>query len=786
MIRIRQSLLFPVQSFPRKKAPFLIFPYLVAGGFLIVFCFFTEANALPEKKMDGAEFFERKIRPVLVEHCYECHSEQEDARKGGLLLDREVGWLEGGDTGKAIVPGQIGESLLIEAISHVDEDLAMPPKYKLEEEALAVLKQWVKMGAPGPAEDMGETQFSQLGDQTMIFEHAKEHWSFQPVAFVDPPEVKEGSWSKNPIDRFVFARMEEEGLSPSPRADKRTLTRRLSFDLTGLPPVEEELFEKETDALIEDLIASPRYGEHIARMWLDVARYADTASTYRADTKTPHYYPYAFTYRDYVIDAFNKDKPFDLFVKEQLAADLMGVAKDSPELAATGFIGVSPHRAVSPDFADDAIDATTRGLLGLTVSCARCHDHKFEPVPTADYYSLYGVFYSIEKPAPWNIERFPKITGYSPTPEQVKDYEEKRAAVDKKIKEAGNKKKKGNNRSLAETIEQTELAQLLISHDGAPVRAMSIAEAKKPVNPTIYIRGDTRQKGDQVPRRFLKVLDPDQKKFNEKNSGRLDLAEKIASPDNPLTARVYVNRVWGILMGSYLVPTPSDFGLQGAAPTNPELLDFLASEFVKNGWSTRYLIKMIVSSETYQQSSNDRKEMVGSDPENKLYWRANRKRLQIEELRDSLLTVSGRLDVRMHGRAGDLWGENYTKRRSIYGFINRFNQDPTLRNFDFPSPMQTQESRSESVVAPQALFLMNSPFVADQAQGVVDFLKLDSSLSREDRIQTIFQRVLQRPAVENEIVKISRFADIEENRKVNPWPLVAQSLCMSNEFLYVD
>jgi len=736
--------------------------------------------------MDGTEFFERKIRPVLVEHCYECHSEEEDARKGGLLLDRESGWLEGGDTGKAVVPGQIGESLLIEAISHVDEDLAMPPKYKLEDEDIAAFKQWIKMGAPGPAEDMGDTEFSQLGDQTVIFEHAKDHWAFQPVKSVDPPEVEKVSWSKNPIDRFVLTKMEEEGLSPSPRADQRTLTRRLSYGLTGLPPADEALFEKETDALIDELLASPRYGEKVARMWLDVARYADTASTYRADTKTPHYYPYAFTFRDYVIDAFNEDKPFDLFVKEQLAADLMGVAKDAPELAAVGFLGVSPHMRISPDFADDVIDATTRGLFGMTVSCARCHDHKFEPIPTADYYSLFGVFYSIKKPEPWALEEFPEITGYSPTPEQVRDYETKRAEIDQKIKEAGNKKKKGNNRSVAEAIEQTELAQLLISHDGAPVRAMAVSEAAKPVNPTIYIRGDTRQKGDRVPRRFLQLLDPEQKRFNDKDSGRLELAERIVDPSNPLTARVFVNRVWGMLMGSYLVDTPSDFGLQGAEPSHPHLLDYLANDFVKNGWSTRHLAKLIVSSETYLQRSNHRDDMAAIDPENRFYWRANRRRLEIEELRDSLLLISGNLDTRMHGRAGDLWGDDYTKRRSIYGFINRFNQDPTLRNFDFPSPMQTQESRTDSIVAPQALFVMNSPFVVEQAQGVVDFLQLNETMSREDRIQVIFNRVLQRSPAENEITRIDRFADIEKNRKVNPWPLLAQSLFMSNEFLYVD
>ena len=743
------------------------------------------ALALPNGQMSGTDYFERHVRPLLIKHCYECHSEQEGEQKGGLLLDRESGWLEGGDSGKAVVPGQVGASLLIEAVARVDKDSAMPPKYELEDREVSILKKWVRDGAAGPAKDMGETEFSQLGDQEAIFEKAKEHWAFQPVSKDEAPTVSHATWSNHPIDRFLFATMKEQGLSPSPEADTRTLTRRLSYDLTGLPPTDAGLFELDFEGAIDKLISSSQFGEHVARMWLDVARYADTASTYRADTKTPHYYPFAFTYRDYVIDAFNADKPFDLFVKEQLAADLMGVPQKSKDIAALGFIGISPIRNMSSDFIDDVIDATSRGFLGLTVSCARCHDHKFEPIPTADYYSLYGVFASVERPEPWKIDKFPEIEGYDIDEDEISDYTKSRAEVDAEIKVAGNKKKKGNNRSLSEAIEQTTLAELLLFHEGAPAKAMTVSESGKPVNPFILLRGENTQRGDRVPRRFLKILDPEQEPFNRENSGRLEVAEKIVDPKNPLTARVFVNRIWGMLMGDFLVDTPSDFGTQGAVPSHPELLDFLARDFMDSGWSTKHLVRTIVTSQAYRQSSDERHDMAELDMENQLYWRANRERLSIEELRDSLLAVSGQLEQRTGGRSAPLWGGEYTKRRSLYGYINRFNLDPTLRNFDFPSPMQTQGDRTESVVAPQALFMMNSPFVTDQAQAVVNATVLEK-MTRSDRIDALFEKVLQRHATEAELTRVSRFADIEKGRKVNPWPLVAQSLFMSNEFLYVD
>jgi len=739
---------------------------------------------------EGAAFFERRIRPILVRHCYECHSEEAGKRKGGLLLDRESGWKEGGRTGKAIVPGVPGASLLVEAIGYGNEDLQMPPTHPLADSERSLLVEWVRRGAPGPVRTQGEGEgeggLPAEGGIEGIFARAAEHWSLQPVRAGDLPEVDHPGWRHNPVDRFVFSRLAREGITPSPQADSHTLTRRISYALTGLPPGDDEWYELAPEELIDRLLDSPRFGEHFARMWLDVARYADTAITYRADTKTPHYYPYAFTYRDYVIEAFNEDTPFDQFVREQLAADLIAPDDEEPELAALGFLGVSPHRSMGPDFVDDLIDTTTRGLLGMTVSCARCHDHKFEPIPIEDYYSLYGVFASLDRPEPWKLEAYPEISGYEALTSEREDYAKKRAEIDREIEEAGDKTLRANNRSVADSIEQTSLAELLLFHDGAPVRAMAVGEREKPVTPSVFERGDPSNRGERVPRRFLRILDPDQEAFARDNSGRVDLAEHIVDPANPLTARVYVNRVWGRLMGDHLVDTPSDFGFEGEKPSHPALLDFLAADFMANGWSTKQLVRRIVTSRAFQQSSRDRPEVAEIDPENELYGKANRRRLQIEELRDSLLALSGNLDLRMRGRPGEWWGESAMNRRSIYGYVNRFNLDPTLRNFDYPSPTSTHGSRPSSIVSQQALFLMNSPFLIEQSAALVERIGFANDAGHEERTRALFREIFDREPHPWELTRVHQFARIEENRNVDPWPLVAQSLAISNEFLYVD
>ncbi|MEZ5386444.1 MAG: PSD1 and planctomycete cytochrome C domain-containing protein [Prosthecobacter sp.] len=739
------------------------------------------ASTKPEAAAKGIAFFENKIRPVLVEHCYKCHSEAEGERKGGLLLDRQSGWLDGGDSGQAVVPGDVEGSLVIQAVRYGDEDTAMPPKYQLDTEVVALLEQWVKMGAPGPKQDMGETEFSKLGDQEVIFEKAKTHWAFQPVHAVEPPKADDAGWNEHPIDRFIFAKLKENKLTPSPQAKAHVLERRLSYDLTGLPP------DAEKPASVDDLLKSPHFGERFARLWLDVARYADTANTTVPATKMVSYYPYAFTYRDYVIAAFNADKPYDRFIKEQLAADLMGLKDRSPEQAALGFIAVTPFLTNPNDFADDMIDTTMRGFMGLTVACARCHDHKFEPVPTADYYSLHGVFTSIDKPPPHLIDEFPLIDGYDVTAEQRADFEAKENVIDKKVAAAKKSGKLvGARQKLSEVIQKSDLAELVTYNDGAPARAIIVKDKTRPVTSKIFLRGEPDTRGDLVPRRFLKLLDPKQEPFPANNSGRLALAEHIASKDNPLTARVFVNRVWGALMGGYLVDTPSDFGLQGAAPTHPELLDWLAADFMTHGWSLKHLVRTIVTSRVYQQSSDVREDMAAIDPTNTWYHRANAKRLSIEEIRDSVLALSGQLDRSLKGHPKPLWGPDYTHRRAIYGVVDRVNNDPTLRAFDFPSPTASADRRTENIVPQQSLFALNSPFIIEQSAALVENLQLSEGMSAAERVNALFHRVYRRDAHEVEQRRIAGFIALMEKRNTNPWPLIAQSLLTSNELLYVD
>ncbi|QDV40531.1 Planctomycete cytochrome C [Stieleria neptunia] len=760
---------------------------------------------------DELRFFEQKIRPLLVEHCYECHSEEAGEQQGGLLLDRSSGWIEGGETNKAVIPGEPDASLLIAAIRYDNDDLQMPPEQRLDEETIALFERWVRRGAHGPADDMGETEFSRLGDQDYLFDQAATHWAFQPVRSVTVPSSALDSdlkhWGDNPIDRFVLDAMVNAGLTPSPVADAATLVRRLHYDLTGLPPTFEQVTafqeateldpDRATSQRIDQLIESPEFGQHLGRLWLDVVRYADTDNNYRPDTRTPHYHPFAFSYRDYVVHSLNDDKPYDQFLKEQIAADLMGFAADAPEMAALGFYAAGPYSSRAQNEAlDDWIDVTTRGLMGITAACARCHDHKFEPVPTADYYSLRGVFASVARVNPLDETKQPLLTSYQPTPSQAADFAAKRSAIEAKINGAAGKKAKNNNRPIAQKIRETELAELLTFHPGAPARAMVVAERKQRPESFVFLRGDAAARGQAVPRRFLKILDPPQHAFPATSSGRLELADKIASAENPLTARVFVNRVWGYLIGSHLVATPSDFGLQGAPPTHPQLLDWLADDFIRHNWSVKHLVRRIVMSQTYQQSSRTRETCVVADPENRWLWRANRKHLTIEAIRDSMLLVAGQLDRRIGGHPERLWGDDYTRRRAIYGFINRFNLDPTLRAFDFPAPVQTQPARGESIVAQQALFIMNSPLVIDQAAAIGSSDALTRMKADEAKVEFLFRSILGRQPVPAEVSRTLKLVEFQkrfqkpdrpQTRYIDsPWPLVAQALLMSNEFQYVD
>jgi mono/diheme cytochrome c family protein len=717
------------------------------------------------------EFFESKIRPVLSRHCYKCHGSEGLKVKGGLLLDTRDGLLKGGDSGPAIVPGDPDKSLLIKAVRQADPDLQMPPKgEKLTDAQIADLVAWVKMGAPdprtGPPGGAARAQAKADG---------KDHWAFQPVREPQVPAVA-GLASRHPIDAFIGEKLAAAGLHPSAAADRRTLIRRATYDLIGLPPTPEEteafVADPSPDAfarVVDRLLASPRYGERWGRHWLDVARYSDTKGDIRRQRDTPTY-PFAWTYRDYVIRSFNEDKPYDRFILEQLAADkLPASARDKSMLAAMGFLTVGERfQNNANDIINDRIDVVTKGFLGLTVSCARCHDHMFDPIPTRDYYSLHGVFASSTEP-----DIMPIVGDPTRNPDYA-DYYKKRMALEKEVTGVEEKLRVGarklDNRERQQLIREriqvlSRVDALDLTHAGSPMRAMTLVDNPRPKDSPVFIRGEAENKGEVVPRRFLEILSgPNRPRFTL-GSGRLELANAIASESNPLTARVMVNRLWQHHFGVGLVATPDDFGTMGAAPTHPELLDYLAGRFMQGGWSVKAMHRLIMTSATYQQASADNARHARVDPFNKLLWRANLRRLEFEPLRDSLLAFGGRLDTNMYGKPVPLasgTGRNrmiavalepsrraidigYTTRRTVYGLVDRSDLPEVFNHFDFATPDLPTGKRHQTTVPQQALYLMNSPLVVEQARHLVERPDVKACRTDEDRIRRLYAILYQRP-----------------------------------------
>ena len=853
------------------------------------------------------DFFENKIRPIFAENCYKCHSPAKGKIKGGLELDWKGGWEKGGDSGPAIVPGDPEKSLLIKAVRYTDPDLQMPPKgEKISPAQVNDLVTWVKMGAPDPRKSRPESAKAEYGG------NGKDHWAFKPVTKPAPPLAKNEAWVKNDVDRFIIAKLEENGLTPNEPADKRTLIRRVYYDLIGLPPTPEEVnafladnspqaFEK----VVDNLLASPRYGERWARHWLDVARYSDTKGQFDRRRETS-IYPYAWTYRDYVIKAFNSDKPYDRFVLEQLAADKLALGSDKSALAALGFLTLGDHyNGNVQDIINDRIDVVTKAFLGLTVSCARCHDHKFDPIPQADYYSLHGIFASSAEPTVKPLiadpktnpkyedyltkrseldtrilnvqtqnmatvfgdykrlagvylyatqmpvkDREPYLTKNGADPSVLKNWQDitraggRRAAaifgvwnVLSRIPDAKfavqaprflanldrNERAREWNpyvlqafrgkspRTLAEAAviygglfarndpawqstlstllenavvrllpnrqraqffalrEQSDLLELV--HPGAVARAPVLNDMAMPKNSPIFIRGEAENHGDIVPRRFLEALSGPNRPAFKSGSGRLELAQAIASKNNPLTARTMVNRVWEHHFGEGFVPTPDDLGNQSTTPSHPQLLDYLASRFMEDGWSLKKLHKLILLSATYQQSTQNNPAYAEKDPSNRLLWRANVRRLEFEPLRDSILYLGGKLDLTMGGQPVDLSqgtrqpqrrgmaalnrGSQYrlstAPRRTIYGFIDRGDLVEELNTFDFANPASPMGKRYETTVPQQALFLMNSPLVIEQVRSVVDRADFKAQETDEARIRYLYELFFQRVPTEEEV-----------------------------------
>lgn len=723
-----------------------------------------------------AEFFEKKVRPVLAEQCYKCHGPEK--QKGDLRLDSRAAVLKGADVGPVAVLGKPEESSLIKSIRH-EGDSKMPGKgEKLPADQIAALEEWVKMGMPWPESDKPATPGASA-DAT------KAHWSWQPVKNPAVPAVKdEGKWAHGEIDRFILAQLEAKKIAPSPIASKRTLIRRATYDLTGLPPSagEIEAFEKDNSPeayakLVDRLLASPRYGERWGRYWLDVARYSDTKG-YLAGGEERRY-PFAYTYRDWVIQALNRDLPYDQFIIQQIAGDQVATEADNSPMAAQGFLTLGRRFLNSqPDIIDDRIDVVSRGLMGLSVGCARCHDHKFDPIPTKDYYALYGIFASsMERPS----NEQPVLTGErdeKSDAEYRKQLAEREGEVEKFVEEKENLfawrmlmtvgtpallPKQPRIPLLLDRAGREALTKLRNKIDDlnagplAPPRAMAMFDSPQPVNPRVFVRGNPGRPGDPVPRRFLTVLSGGDPKPFAKGSGRLELAQAIASEDNPLTARVMVNRVWNLHFGRGLVRTPGDFGVKGESPTHPELLDWLASRFMAEGWSLKKLHRTMMLSAAYQQTSDDRPDAALADPENLLVWKMNRRRLDFEAMRDSLLACAGELDLKMGGRGVELATPPYATRRAVYGYIDRQNLPGVFRTFDFASPDQSSPQRFVTTVPQQALFMMNSPFVMQRAQALVSQPKYREANAYEEQLQELYRRVLGRTAQPGEVDAGMRF-----------------------------
>ncbi|MBI3463479.1 MAG: DUF1549 domain-containing protein, partial [Planctomycetes bacterium] len=607
----------------------------------------------------GAEFFEKQIRPLLVKHCYECHGPESDPAEGGLRLDTRQGLTQGGKSGAVVIPRDPDQSRLIVAVRYADPLVQMPPDGKLSAREIDALAEWVRMGAPDPRDASGPPP---APISTSLSEERLKWWSFQPVRDPAVPPVRDGSWPLNEIDCFILAKLESSGMRPAPAADKRTLIRRATFDLTGLPPTPEEVDAFLADesptafaSVVDRLLASRHYGERWGRHWLDVVRYADTSGC-NGDFPIPQ----AYRYRNYVIDSFNEDKPYDQFLREQIAGDLLPSCSEEEryeQIVATGYLAISRRfSSVAEEFhltLDDTIDNFGKAMLGLSVSCARCHEHKFDPIPQEDYYALHGIFESTKYAFPGTeIYRHQQdLTPLVPRERierELRPFLERMVELDAEILrtyspvetlDAG--KEKDALKAKVKKL-QAERDELLKKLPEFP-KAFAASEGT-PVDSHVQIKGDPKNLGSEVPRRFLQVLGGQRLPPEEKGSGRVQLAAWVTAPANPLTARVMVNRVWLHHFGQGIVRTPDDFGTRGAVPAYTELLDWLATRFAESGWSIKSLHRRIMFSRAYQVASIENADYRRRDPSNELQWTFNRRRLSAEELRDAILAVSGALD----------------------------------------------------------------------------------------------------------------------------------------------
>jgi Protein of unknown function (DUF1553)/Protein of unknown function (DUF1549)/Planctomycete cytochrome C len=778
----------------------------------VLFLFTLIAGQL-NAQSSGDELFEKKIRPILADNCYACHSSKMKKPMGALVLDTKEGLLKGGVSGAAIVPGKPAESLLLRVMRYSDPILKMPPAGKLSDAVIADFEQWIAAGAPDPRTDTVAANTT-AKPRGIDFDKGRQWWSFQPVREMTAPSIKQASWARTKLDRFILAKLEQNKLAPSAEADARTLILRAYLDLTGLKPSYEEVenFAKDKDTkryekLIDRLLASPRYGERWGRYWLDVARYGENGDT----GGNRQAYPYAWRYRDWVIEAMNNDLPYDRFIQQQLAADLMpGTSRN--DLRALGYLGMAPsewkEKKLSKELIDnllleewdERVDAVGRGMLGLSVACARCHDHKFDPISQKDYYALAGVFASTS-PAIRPLREIDSATEtkYLAARHRVTELngllgfltEEK--TLDQSIAKPKAEACRAEMAALKAEMktlqaQYPELAESVIrigavrkeanagkaKPDPAALAAAAAKraeeEAKAPfinavvdaamdsdgsyadytpltIKPgaardlPVFGRGNSAAPGEIVPRHFLTVLAKNPTEVFKRGSGRLELAEKILTDAAPLSARVIVNRVWGWHFGKHLVGSPSDFGDRGDKPSHPELLDDLTARFVANGWSLKWLHREIMLSATYRQASKPRADAAAIDEENNLLWRMPPRRMDAEAIRDSLLQAAGKLNLEMSGPSQDLDNLDNT-RRTVYGRINRGRSSDILRLYDFPNPFQHSPTRGLTITPLQELFVLNSPFIKQLSSALAKAVEAEANSTA--RMRGLYRKILLR------------------------------------------
>jgi len=792
----------------------------------------------------GVRFFESRVRPLLVKHCYECHGEKK--QESDLRVDSLQELLRGGATAPAVVPGRPDESLLIHAVGYEDQELQMPPDGRLSDREIADLTEWVEQGAHHP--DEGSAVEPRRGD--IDWDLARRFWSFQPPQAAPLPAVRNHRWPSSSMDFFVLQALEHQGLKPAPPADRRTLVRRATLDLTGLPPGPEEVeafvADNSPDAyhrLIERLLASPQYGERWGRFWLDVARYSDSNGL---DENIAH--GNAWRYRDYVIAAFNSDKPYDRFLQEQLAGDLLEASDHANRVElniATGFLSLGPKVLAEQDVVkmemdiiDEQIDTIGRSLMGLTLGCTRCHDHKFDPLTTRDYYALAGIFKStrtmesFKTIARWNENSIAAPDEQGRFDQHQQQIEAARKAVEETTTAANEQLRKqlGPDAELPEKPEekypeetreklaaqQAALKQLEESLPTLPT-AMGVKD-QEVTDLAVHVRGSHLSLGEIVPRRVPELLSHvGSTQFDRQQSGRLELARWLTDPGHPLTSRVMANRIWRWHFGRGIVRSTDNFGKLGAAPTHPDLLDHLATGLVERGWSIKQLHRWIMLSSTYRMSSRFDGRSARLDPANEWLWRFPLRRLEAEAVRDSLLAVSGLLDLGMGGSMLHVGNREFffdhtsidktkydSTRRSVYLPVVRNHLFDLFSLFDYADASMINGNRSTSTIAPQALFMMNSDLIQQVTQALAESLLTEGLADgppgqlRQDRLDQLYLVTLGRlPRLEESKQAeqfLARFLeqpvtgtdqdDLKQKQQL-AWQALCQVLLATNEFVYV-